>query len=108
MTNPISYSLGKMALKKAWVPSAQAEVPKQGADLIKLADIDTRRGARYVVETGSDPYYPRGTVKAVTAGEAEEQDENDFDDAEAVHPNHLEPRFRHLVLCGVSLFLLLC
>jgi Na+-exporting ATPase len=93
-------SLGKMTLKKVWIPTSQAQAPDDEAERLKLAPVDTKRGASYVVETGSEPFFPRGAVTPVT--EQDDDEENDFDDATAVHPNRLEQRFRHLVLCGVS------
>ncbi|EOR00553.1 hypothetical protein E3P92_04153 [Wallemia ichthyophaga] len=77
-----TITVGRMVLKKAWVPS-RFEAP------------DTKVGQTYAVESGKDPYYPRGTIQA--------QDDNDDDnesgisDSDAVHVNELDSSFQELV-----------
>ena len=111
-----------MVLKKAWVPAADAD-PREGKG---KAPIDTRRGQMYVVESGTDPFFPRGMVNAVIPdcdsklgdGESSPEEsssrEDDDDDDEhhhseddavfhsdtVVYPNMMEARLRDLVLCG--------
>ena len=91
-----------MVLQKAWVPSVDAGDPSQP---YTRAPVDTKTGQLYTVETGSDPYYPRGSVLAVPPGlPVEDEPTMDEDDAEnldlAVRLNEQEVRFRDLTLCA--------
>ena len=107
-----------MVLKKAWVPAADAN-PRNGK---VRAPINTRYGQSYVVESGSDPYFPRGFVNSIpqplprieedvnddasaTQVGDEEDDSSSGEDMNfhadtMVHPNMMEVGLRDLVICG--------
>lgn len=95
-----------MVLKNVWVPSVDAD-PRDG---LERAAINTRKGQHYSIESGSDPYYPRGAVQPMASfspeapPDAEDDEGNDYNEEISVHPHHMERRLRDLVLCGVRLF----
>ncbi|TIC05054.1 potassium/sodium eff [Wallemia mellicola] len=78
-----TITVGRMVLKKAWVPSMSEKV-------------DTEVGQIYSVESGKDPYYPRGTIQALDENTVEE-DESANSDSDAVQVNDLDPSFQDLV-----------
>ncbi|TIC56792.1 potassium/sodium eff [Wallemia mellicola] len=78
-----TITVGRMVLKKAWVPSMSEKV-------------DTEVGQIYSVESGKDPYYPRGTIQALDENTVEE-DESANTDSDAVQVNDLDPSFQDLV-----------
>jgi Na+-exporting ATPase len=109
-----------MVLKKAWIPVTTAFPTDEDP-----ATVDTKNGTAYSAESGSDPYYPRGVVRAiapstinsgaphlrtvkeessdVTAVPDEEKNEpDDEDDAaeDAIRPSEMEDGLRSLVLCA--------
>ena len=96
-----TITLGKMVMQKAWVPADLA--PKNGEANV---DIDCKRGQLYAVETGSDPYYPRGRVMAIESHEKGDVfgDDDDDDDPERsqdlVDKDSVEPPLRDMVLCA--------
>lgn len=105
LTNPLEKSVGKMVLKNVWIPSQDAD-PR---DTLERAPINTEKGQHYSVESGSDPFYPRGAVQAIEGfsadsppDEGDSDEGNDFNEETSVHPHHMERRLRDLVLCGVS------
>ncbi|KAG8805027.1 hypothetical protein FRC17_005769, partial [Serendipita sp. 399] len=66
------------------------------------ADYDTTRGQMYVVESGSDPFYPRGTIQAAASPDlgSPDQDEEDSDDMTAddiIRIESLEPAFEDMI-----------
>ncbi|KAG8804906.1 hypothetical protein FRC17_005834, partial [Serendipita sp. 399] len=66
------------------------------------ADYDTTRGQMYVVESGSDPFYPRGTIQAAASPDlgSPDQDDEDSDDVTAddiVRIESLEPAFEDMI-----------
>jgi magnesium-transporting ATPase (P-type) len=114
-----TITVGKMVLKKAWVPSTDAD-PREGKG---KAPVDTRFGQMYAVESGSDPFFPRGMVNSLPrnvlntktvklespedydsqrGSEESPQEEDDaiFHSETVVYPNMMEARLRELVLCG--------
>ena len=86
--------------------------------------MDTRHGQMYAVESGTDPYFPRGMVNALPrevkfdeklggdddqfdsqrGSEAGHHDSSEddamFHSDTVVYPNAMEARLRELVLCG--------
>lgn len=104
-TDVVCCSVGKMVLKNVWVPALDAD-PRDG---FERAPLNTENGQHYSVESGSDPYYPRGAVMPISSfsadtppDEDDDDENNDFNEETSVHPHHMERRLRDLVLCGVS------
>ena len=113
-----------MVLKKVWVPAADAKV----RDGKVRAPIDSRHGQFYEIESGLDPYFPRGFTNAIPRydglsknggrvqgsntsvtviddradddKDSPEELDNDFQAENLVHPNMMETGLRDLVLCG--------
>ena len=97
-----------MVVRKLWVPSIDARPSSQ-------SPLNTQNGQAYSLETGSDPFYPRGEVKAdpipllpsttLDLGRERKprkqtsQEEVDDDDY-VVHHESLETGLRSLVLCA--------
>ena len=97
-----TITLGRMVLQKAWIPAVDAGDP---GNPTARAEVDTKTGQLYSVETGSDPYYPRGAVLAIPPNiPIEDEPQGDEDDAEnldyAVRLNEQEGRFKDLTLCA--------
>lgn len=97
-----------MVLKNAWVPGTGSD-PGDGNS---RSPVDTSKGQHYSVESGSEPFYPRGAVRPIAQfdaskppeegeGDEDEDEGNDFNEESSVHPHHMERRLRDLVLCGV-------
>lgn len=97
-----TITLGKMVMQKAWIPANVS--PKEGA--AAKFETDTKTGQLYAVETGSDPYYPRGRVMAIESHEKGNVfgDDDDDDDPERNHDmvdkDTIEPPLRDMVLCA--------
>lgn len=97
-----TITLGKMVMQKAWIPANLS--PKEGGD--SQVETDTKTGQLYAVETGSDPYYPRGRVMAIESHEKGDVfgDDDDDDDPERsqdmVDKDTIEPPLRDMVLCA--------
>ncbi|TIA99512.1 hypothetical protein E3P96_02904 [Wallemia ichthyophaga] len=77
-----TITVGRMVLKKAWVPS-------------RSESTDTKVGQIYAVESGKDPYYPRGTIQAQDNNA--DDNESDVSDSDVVHVNELDSSFQELV-----------
>lgn len=97
-----TITLGKMVMKQAWIP---AKISVNEEDVSKV-ELDTKHGQIYAVESGSDPYYPRGRVMVIDSyadGDKFGQDD-DSDDEEWAHrlvnQNTIEPPLRDMVLCA--------
>jgi len=98
-----TLTVGKMVLKKVWIPN-------------RASSTDSLNGQTYEVETGSDPYFPRGTVKSlanntpVSPGtpdlnrSAEDNDDDDDDDDDSVegviHPDEMPQALEDFVLAS--------
>ena len=97
-----TITLGKMVMQKAWIPAHLSS--KQGED--SKVETDTKTGQLYAVETGSDPYYPRGRVMAIESHEKGNVfgDDDDDDDPERsqdmIDKDTIEPPLRDMVLCA--------
>lgn len=95
-----------MVLKNVWVPALDAD-PRNG---LERAPINVEKGQHYSIESGSDPFYPRGAVQAISGfsqdslpdDQSDSDSDNDYNEETSVHPHHMERRLRDLVLCGVS------
>lgn len=68
-----------MVLKKVWVPAADSN-PRNGK---VRAPINSLHSQAYVVESGSDPYFPRGFVNAIPR----DDDLSKFEEEEAQGSN---------------------
>lgn len=96
-----TITLGKMVMQKAWIPARLSQMDKEGE-----VTVDTTTGQLYAVETGSDPYYPRGRVMAIESHEkgnvfGDDDDEDDPDrSSDLVDKDSMEPPLRDLVLCA--------
>lgn len=95
-----TITLGKMVMQRAWIP---ARLSKLDSDA--KVTVDTSVGQMYTIETGSDPYYPRGRVMAIgpdEAGDAFGDDDSDDEDRsdDLVDKDSVEPPLRDLVLCA--------
>ena len=96
-----TITLGKMAMTKAWIP---ASFDKSGSET--KAEVNCTKGQLYAIETGSDPYYPRGRVIAIESHEKGNVfgDDDDSDDPDrsndSVDKDNIEPQLRDMVLCA--------
>lgn len=111
-----TITVGKMVVKKAWIPVNTA-FPTDG----RPTEIDVNRGQAYSAESGSDPFYPRGTVRALprtrlpgrslttdtsgtTLSNSEEDDDEDEDDdldsEDVIRPSEMEDNFKNMILCS--------
>ena len=104
-----------MVLKKAWVPARLPDNDNNENTTMRPAKVATNIGQTYEVETGSDPYYPRGVVRAIENDKplmTESPDEDDDDAATAassddetsgpdvVHTDDIEQNLENMVLCA--------
>lgn len=96
-----TITLGKMVMQRAWVPAIMSS-PNSEAEV----KADTAVGQLYTIETGSDPYYPRGRVLAIgpdekgdAFGDDEDSDDPDRTD-DLVDKNNMEKPLRNLTLCA--------
>jgi Na+-exporting ATPase len=102
-----TLTVGRMVVRKLWIPAMDWRENEAAA-------VNTERGQAYSLETGSDPFYPRGEVKADLVELRNEaspeldlkrrtkqlsQDEVDEHDT-VVHPEGLESNLRELALCA--------
>ncbi|WVF66526.1 potassium/sodium efflux P-type ATPase, fungal-type [Kwoniella sp. CBS 6097] len=108
-----TLTVGRMVVRKFWVPALDYRINEK-------APLNSKRGQAYSFETGSDPFYPRGSVQAdrtEISGGGEVLDlkrrphrqgsvEEDPDDREVesqelvVQPDELEYGLRDLALCA--------
>ena len=96
-----------MVVRKFWVPALDSRPSVQ-------APTETRNGQAYSLETGTDPFYPRGEVKADAQPIAPPRDQLDLrrpprkelsqdevdEEETVVHHEQLESGLRSLVLCA--------
>lgn len=90
-----TLTVGKMVLKKVWIPARASTTSSQ----------------TYEVETSSDPYFPRGTIKAISTGstldttaapDSEGSDEEADSVEGVVHADEMPQELEDLVLaCGL-------
>jgi Na+-exporting ATPase len=110
-----TLTVGKMVVRKAWIPTNTAHPT---AD--RPATLDTSEGQAYTAESGSDPFYPRGVVRASARRsrmprtatrfssvsglaeeiEEDEDDDDDLDSGDVVRPSEMEAGLEKLVLCA--------
>ncbi|EPQ29969.1 uncharacterized protein PFL1_02641 [Pseudozyma flocculosa PF-1] len=113
-----TITLGKMVTRRIWVPArlggahggAEDEAQEKAAPEQPDADVDVdvHEGQYYTVETGSDPFQPRGEVRAGGApkgdvlANARGQDETAVPtpDGELCDPDHLALPLHQLTLCA--------
>lgn len=88
-------------MQRAWIPATMTQ-PDSKADITA----DTNIGQLYTIETGSDPYYPRGRVLAIgpddngdVFGDDDDSDDPDRTD-ELVDKNNMEKPLRDFTLCA--------
>lgn len=79
-----------MVLKKTWIPASLSNT-------VEEPKYDTETGQIYSVESGKDPFYPRGTIKALSIEDTNSEEENDGTSENVVHVNEIEPAFENLV-----------
>ena len=97
-------TLGKMVMKKAWIPfdsDSKTEDDKEGTNL----EVDTASGQLYSVESGSDPYYPRGRIMAISSHDQNDVFDDDDDEEsdrsdDLIHNDNLLGPLRDMVLCS--------
>ncbi|PVG04086.1 hypothetical protein CPB86DRAFT_792829 [Serendipita vermifera] len=97
-----TITVGRMIVKKVWIPVNAAFV-RAG----KRADYDIDRGQTYTVESGRDPYFPRGVIRAVgefdqspTPNSNDANNDEYSDDVNAddiIRIESLEPAFQEFV-----------
>ncbi|PVG04087.1 putative Na+-transporting ATPase ENA-1 [Serendipita vermifera] len=97
-----TITVGRMVLKKVWIPANAAFVPPG-----TRADYEVERGQTYVVESGRDPYYPRGIIRATgdvepapTPNSEDDNNDEESDDVTAddiVRIESLEPAFQEFI-----------
>ncbi|KAJ9125453.1 hypothetical protein QFC22_000414 [Naganishia vaughanmartiniae] len=101
-----TLTVGKMVMKKAWVPARLQDPANKDS-----GKVDISVGQSYEVETGSDPYYPRGIVRYIDNDKplvTEEVDSSDdsgdsSDDGsgeDVVHPADMENNMANMALCA--------
>ncbi|CDZ97841.1 calcium-transporting atpase 3 [Phaffia rhodozyma] len=106
-----TITVGKMVVKKAWIPAESSFQADKSSSLI-----DTTRGQAYTAESGSDPFYPRGLVRALpripsrknTQSSSDTQlqlsndddDDDEMDSEDIVRISEIEENFKNLVLCA--------
>ncbi|ODN73715.1 potassium/sodium efflux P-type ATPase, fungal-type, variant [Cryptococcus amylolentus CBS 6039] len=113
-----TLTVGRMVVRKLWVPTIDHR-PSQPSPL------DTKGGQAYSFETGSDPFYPRGVVRAdrqkiiqvadtldlkhpqrqestdSSSSSSEDPEEREVENQEqVVHVEELEDGLRKLALCA--------
>ncbi|WVQ72212.1 potassium/sodium efflux P-type ATPase, fungal-type [Cryptococcus sp. DSM 104548] len=112
-----TLTVGRMVVRKFWVPTIDHR-PSQPSPL------DTRAGQGYSFETGSDPFYPRGVVRADrqkitkaadtldlkspqrqgstgSSSSSDDPDDREVENQEqVVHVEELEDNLRKLALCA--------
>jgi len=96
-----TITLGKMVMKKAWVPART--VARDGDSEDTSVEVQMKDGQYFAVETGSDPYYPRGRVTAIeTANDASDDSDSEGSDSEenVVDIHNLEKPLRDFTLCA--------
>lgn len=89
-----TITLGRMVVKKVWVPVDSA-YSTEGS----RASYNTESGQIYSVESGQDPFYPRGIIR-VGDVQPSTQDDEDADDVmghNVVRIESLEPAFQEMV-----------
>lgn len=96
-----TITLGKMVMQRAWVPATMSKLESE-ADVTANTEV----GQLYAIETGSDPYYPRGRVLAIgpdekgdAFGDDEDSDDPDRSD-DLVDKNNMERPLRNFTLCA--------
>jgi Na+-exporting ATPase len=98
-----TITVGKMVVKKAWIPADGAR--PDGQD---WARIDTVTGQAYTAESGSDPFYPRGIVRSAarqsirpdSEGSSSDDSDDDMDAEDVIRPSEMEEGLKNLVLCA--------
>ncbi|ORY35588.1 putative calcium-transporting ATPase 3 [Naematelia encephala] len=92
-----TLTVGRMVVRKFWVPSRANETPQ----------VNTSLGQTYSFETGSDPFYPRGEVRAESIQEESNLDPECFSGegntvgrGEIIHVEDLENNLRDMALCA--------
>lgn len=104
-----TLTVGRMVVKKFWVPTIDSR-PKEASP------VNTQKGQAYSFETGSDPFYPRGEVRADQSQVVEpgvldlnkkrqpkredSGDSIDGSDDSVVHHDDLEFNMRDMALCA--------
>ena len=97
-----TITLGKMVMQRAFLPFTFTK----SDDKTSTAQVDCSKGQLYAIETGSDPYYPRGRVIAIDSHEkgdvfGDDDDSDDPDRSEdSVDKDSIQPRLRDMVLCA--------
>jgi Na+-exporting ATPase len=105
-----TLTVGKMVLKKAWVPARLPDSDNNQNTTAESAKVETSVGQTYEVETGSDPYYPRGVIRAIENNkplitESPDEDASTSDDEEmsgpdVVHSDNIEQNLENMALCA--------
>ncbi|KAL7410384.1 hypothetical protein BDY24DRAFT_400352 [Mrakia frigida] len=110
-----TITVGKMVVKKAWIPVSTAFPTQERA-----AQIDIVRGQAYSAESGSDPFYPRGIIRALTrsrlpgrsrtgdsrvttltnSSSDDDDEEDDVESEDVIRPSEMEDGLRNLVVCS--------
>ncbi|KAG8802546.1 hypothetical protein FRC17_006393, partial [Serendipita sp. 399] len=96
-----TITLGRMVVKKVWIPVKSVFLSRAAPG--ERLDYDTVTGETYAVESGTDPFYPRGTIRVLRPGAAEANNEMDSDDEDDVTAENivriesLEPSFQEFV-----------
>ncbi|WWD22658.1 potassium/sodium efflux P-type ATPase, fungal-type [Kwoniella shandongensis] len=107
-----TLTVGRMVVRKFWVPAVDWRANE-------TAPVNTSRGQAYSFETGSDPFYPRGEIRADrTTIQAEntldlkrppvrsdtrdsDPDEREIEgQEEVIHVEDLEHNLRDMALCA--------
>lgn len=96
-----TITVGRMVLKKAWIPVNTAFVAPG-----TRASYETTKGLTYAVESGRDPYYPRGTIRVnfdsdepspTPNSDNNDDDSDDVTAGDIVRIESIEPAFQEFI-----------
>lgn len=106
-----TLTLGKMVTKKVWVP-ASFTYDDEGKN-VTGSRLDSSQGQTYEVASGSEPYYPHGSVRAlspeeeaaINAGNAtneksSDDEDDDREEEDTVDVENLEDNLANMVQCA--------
>lgn len=95
-----TLTVGRMVVRRLWIPALD---PRES----EAAPTDTKQGQTYTVETGQDPFFPRGEIvpefqPLVPAGtlDLNRNDTCESEDIANVEPSSMEFGLRDMAICA--------
>lgn len=102
-----TLTIGRMVMKKCWIPARNVNPAEDSDSQDTSVEVEMKEGQYYSVETGSDPYYPRGRVTADSGAPSDEGNSSDESDdgssdseTNVVDIHNLEKPLRDFTLCA--------